>query len=291
MSHQYSILTPENFPDYELLDSGAGRKLERFGSFLFVRPDPRALWKPSLPQSEWQNAHGSYERAGDGGGNWHMRTKLPVSWKLTYNTLTFHVKPTGFKHMGIFPEQAPLWDFIGSTIKEAKREIKLLNLFAYTGGSTLAAAAAGASVTHVDAEKDILTWARENAIASGLGNALIRWIPDDAMTFVKREARRGNTYDAIILDPPKFGRGSASQVWKIERDLPKLLESCREVLSQQPLFIILNAYAVGLSAVTLGNLLQDLHLPGNITIGELGIRHSQRDMILPESIFSYWIHT
>ena len=289
MQQIITILSPSDWKDYELIDAGSERKLERFGSFICIRPEPKALWDPAGHEL-WGRAHALYQRDNTGGGRWAFKTRLADSWQISWKDLNFIVKPTGFKHMGIFPEQAALWQFIINKIKSAHRPIKVLNLFAYTGGSTLAAAHAGASVTHLDASKDVLTWARENAVASGLDAKPIRWIPEDALTFIQREIKRGNRYDAIIMDPPKFGRGTKNEVWKIEEDLPKIIKLCRELLSPNPLFFILNAYAVSYSSVTLGNILFQVmsKYKGQIIHGELATPLSAQPLYLPQSIFTIW---
>lgn len=289
MKFQTHIFASTGWKEYELLDSGDGEKLERFGAYTLIRPDPKAIWNKTLSQDVWNKAQAVYERSDTGGGRWIYRQKIPESWTIKWKDLSFILKPTGFKHLGIFPEQSALWEWTIKKIKQSTREINLLNLFAYTGGSTLAAASAGAKVTHLDSAKEILTWARENAIASGLDEKPIRWIPEDAVTFVKREIKRGNKYDAIIMDPPKFGRGNKNEVWKIEEDLPHLMKLLPELLSNAPLFIILNAYTVSYSSVTLGNLLSQTmkKYKGSIINGELTTL-SSTGVFLPNSIFSIW---
>lgn len=282
------LLKPPNWTDYELIDVGDGEKLERFGKYTVIRPEPKALWSKQNKQL-WNTAIGWYERNTAGGGTWNFKQPIDVSWNITWRELTFLIKPTGFKHMGIFPEQAALWEIIQKKIRNTEKSVNVLNLFGYTGGSTLAAASAGASVTHIDASKEILTWARENAQLSHLENNSIRWIPEDAVTFVKREIKRRNRYDAIIMDPPKFGRGSKGEVWKLEEDLPHLIHLCSELLSEAPLFIIINAYAISLSSITLENLLQQFieKYRGRISSGEI-ITISSTNIKLPQSIFSLW---
>lgn len=285
------ILTTQSWQDYELLDSGDEEKLERFGQYLFVRPEPKAIWHKTLPQPEWQHVDAVYKRNQKGGGQWQYINRLPPSWNLAWNNLRFTLKPTGFKHVGIFPEQAALWEWIQNSIQTANRPIKVLNLFGYTGGSTLAALSAGAQVTHVDAAKDIVTWARENAIASGLEQKPVRWIVDDAIKFVRREIKRGNMYDAIIMDPPKFGRGSEGQVWKIEEDLPVLTDLCKEILSKNPLFFIINAYTTAYSSLTLYNLLNQTMstFSGETDHGELIITPTKTSYSLSTGIFTRWV--
>ncbi len=285
---QISVLTVPYWADYELIDTGDGEKLERFGEYVVIRPEPKALW-PRRNSELWNTAVGRYMRNATGGGTWKFRQPIGLSWNITWRELTFLVKPTGFKHMGIFPEQAALWEIIQKKIQNAEKPVQVLNLFGYTGGSTLATASAGASVTHIDASKEILTWARENATLSHLADKPILWIPEDAVIFVKREIKRGNKYNAIIMDPPKFGRGSKGEVWKLEEDLPHLIHLCSELLSEDPLFIIINAYAISLSSITLRNLLQQITeiYKGVISSGEL-VTTSSTDVTLPQSIFALW---
>ncbi len=247
---------PTDWKDYELLDSGNGMKLERFGQFTIARAEPRAIWAPNTP-------------------DWKSDT-LPDTSKISYNDLTFVLKPTTFKHVGVFPEQAVNWDWLKKQINQ--KPFNILNLFAYTGGATMAAAAAGAKVTHVDAIKNTIDWAHENVIASNLSDKPIRWIEEDAMKFISREARRGNKYDGIIMDPPRFGRGTKGEVWKLEDDLPKLIKACKEILSATPAFILLNAYTADLSSVAIGNLL------GTSNFGELALKESTSDRLLPSGI-------
>lgn len=285
----FNLLYPPHWHDYELLDSGNGEKLERFGKFILARPETKAIWKKTLPVSEWQKADAIYEQK-DETGKWIFKKQLPSSWNIKWQDLTFEVRPTAFKHTGVFPELASLWEFMQQKIKNATTTVNVLNLFAYTGGSTLAAASAGANVTHLDASKSIVSWAAKNAETSGLKEKPIRWIVDDAVAFVKREIKRGNKYDAIIMDPPKFGRGSSGQVWKIENDLPNLLELCKQVLSPAPLFFIINAYSVSLSALTLENLLSQTmkNFGGKTDCGELCLKSVNSANILSTSIFGRW---
>lgn len=281
------ITLPSGWTDYELLDSGLDMKLERFGKYILARPDTKALWSPSLPESAWHKADATYRRSSDGGGKWIFHSHLPEKWNVSWKNLTFSAHPSGFKHTGIFPEQASVWQDIIDTITAAKRPVNVLNLFAYTGGCTLAAASAGASVTHLDAAKEIITWARENATLSGLESKPIRWIPDDAITFVKREIKRGNKYDMIIMDPPKFGRGTTSQVWKFEEDFPHLMELCKQILTPDPLMFFVNAYAVSYSSRSLHNILGQTIPNGVVTSGELALKQSN-GLILPCSIYAKW---
>lgn len=290
MEHTIKIAAAEDWKDYELIDSGDKELLERFGNYFFVRPEPDALWKKSADKMQWNKAHAVYQRNTQGGGRWIYRQQVPQSWYISWQNLTFLIKPTGFKHMGIFPEQSSIWNILQNKIKNAKRPVNLLNLFAYTGGSTVAAASAGASVTHLDSAKEIITWANENVHLSKLENAQIRWIPDDAITFVKREIKRGKKYDAIIMDPPKFGRGAKNEIWKIEDDLPKLTDLCVQLLSDKPLLFIVNTYATSYSSIMLGNMLRQFmkNFNGITTIGELGIKQSSNGIVIPSSIFGMW---
>lgn len=285
-----TTLITDSWKDYELLDSGDGEKLERYGKYILVRPDPKALWHKLTPH-EWKNVDGRYIRNEDGGGRWKFFTKMPNEWTIAWNNLTFLLKPTGFKHTGIFPEQTAHWKWMINAISNAHRPINVLNLFAYTGGSTLACLSAGASVTHVDSAKDVITWARRNSELSTMNHKPVRWIPEDAIKYVKREIQRGTKYDAIIMDPPKFGRGANGEVWKIEYDLPRLLELCTNLLTPDPLFVLVNAYAVEYSPITLRNLLSQAmkKYKGSTTSGDLTIKHSNSDVLLPTSIFSYWL--
>ena len=285
----FNLLYPPHWHDYELLDSGSGEKLERFGKYILARPETKAIWKKTLPMPEWEKCDAIYEQK-DETGKWIFKHQLPAAWNIKWQDLTFEVRPTAFKHTGVFPELASLWQFMQEKIKNTDHPVNVLNLFAYTGGSTLAAASVGASVTHLDASKSIVSWAAKNAEVSGLKQKPIRWIVDDAVAFVKREIKRGNKYDCVIMDPPKFGRGSSGQVWKIENDLPNLLELCKQVLSTAPLFFIINAYSVSLSALTLENLLSQMmkDRDGKTDCGELCLKSANSPNILSTSIFGRW---
>lgn len=261
-----TIEYPTDWKDYELIDSGLCMKRERFGKYTISRTDPRAIWNPTT--NTWTS------------------DVLPERWNISYKNVTFVLKPTSFKHVGIFPEQAVNWDWLAGQIHGDN--LKVLNLFAYTGGATLAAAAAGAMVTHVDALKSAITWANENVAASGLKGKPVRWIEEDAMKFVMREAKRGNAYDGIILDPPRFGHGSKGEIWKIEEDLPKLLAEIKKILAPHPRFILLNAYTADLSPLVLHHVLSDLLPNGTITFGELALKESVRGRLLPSGIFARW---
>jgi 23S rRNA (cytosine1962-C5)-methyltransferase len=286
------IAKPEE--GYELLDSGNEEKLERFGSVVLSRPDPQALWEKKMPTPEWRKAHGWYERSGKG-GKWHMKEGTPKEWNMSYGGLQFLLKPTSFKHTGIFPEQAPNWEWIDSRIRtnggiSNGGRVKVLNLFGYTGGATLAAAHAGAEVVHLDASKTAVTWAKENAELSGLKDAPIRYITEDAQAFVRRELKRGNRYDGIIMDPPAFGHGPKDELWKIEEHFLPFLGSCKKLLSEKPLFFLVNGYAAGYShhafRYNLESLLSDFG--GEVESGELTIEESKTGRVLPSGIYARW---
>ena len=281
----------ENWKDYELLDCGDGEKLERWGRQILVRPDPQAIWEAPRRSSAWQNPDARYLRSNTGGGHWERR-KLPEQWTVQYGELTFNVKPMNFKHTGLFPEQAVNWDFVMEKIRRAGRPIQVLNLFAYTGGATVACAAAGASVCHVDAAKGMVAWAKENARSSGLADAPIRWIVDDCAKFVEREIRRGRRYDAIIMDPPSYGRGPSGEAWKLEQNLYPFVKLCAGVLSDDPLFVILNSYTTGLAPSVLGyilNLLVSGTYGGHTECAELGLPVTETGMALPCGATGRWI--
>ncbi len=245
----------DRWQDYCLIDTSKGERLERWGDITLIRPDPQIIWENSNPSPEWSSAHAKYNRSNTGGGSWDYRKKFNESWTIKYGDLTFMVKPTGFKHTGLFPEQAVNWDYCDKLIRNAGREINVLNLFAYTGGATLACANAGAKVCHLDAVKGMVDWGKENARLSGLSDKPIRWIVDDAMKFLGREIRRGNKYDGIILDPPSYGRGTNGEMWKLEDCIHELMLRCTAVLSDKPLFVLLNSYTTGLSPSVMSYLL------------------------------------
>lgn len=284
----YSLLSAD-WSDYELIDSGDGEKLERFGRTVLIRPEPKALWSRT-EKAPWSKAVARYVRSSEGGGHWKYYTQLPSSWTLRWEDVVFEVRPTGFKHTGVFPEQVSIWKNIRTLVTGAKRQVNVLNLFAYTGGSTLAALSAGAKVTHVDSVKDMVDWAHRNAELSGLDKKPVRWIVDDAIKYVKREIKRGMKYDAVIMDPPKFGRGSHGEVWKIEKDLPSLLELCGQLLAPDPLFFLVNAYDVSYTAVSLRNIVsqQLSHLKGSVDFGELTIKPTHGNMLLSTSIYAMY---
>lgn len=265
----------DKWTDYELIDCSFGEKLERWGTRLLIRPDPQAIWDIPKRHDGWRKPDARYARSSSGGGNWTITNKLPQSWRIGYSELKFNIKPMNFKHTGLFPEQAANWDFIMDTIRPAGRTVSVLNLFAYTGAATIAAAAAGASVCHVDAAKGMVAWARENAKASGLENAPIRWIVDDCAKFVEREIRRGKRYDAIIMDPPSYGRGPGGEVWKLEDSLYRFVSLCANVLSDTPLFVIINSYTTGLSPSVL------TYISETVFTGKFGGRSESRELGLP----------
>lgn len=279
---------PTDWKDYELIDSGEGAKLERFGSYVISRPDPRALWLRRAKPEIWEAADAQYVRSSKETGDWNIKREPPIDWHISYKGLVFQLKPTSFKHVGVFPEQAVNWDWITKKLEGTKATV--LNLFAYTGGATLAAAKAGAIVTHVDSSQSSINWAKENAIASGLTNAPIRWILDDVNKFIAREIRRGNTYDAIILDPPRFGRGTKGEVWKIEHDLAPLLSLCKQLLSPEPLFVLLNAYTADLSPIVMDHVMVDMMESSqrNVETFELTIQDTTSGRILPHGVTSRW---
>jgi len=287
MDQTITILTPTDWKDYELIDSGDGMKLERFGTYIVARPDPRAVWQRKAPLA-WEHAHAHFIRSAIDEGHWDIHTPPPHDWSVRYHDIVFTLKPTSFKHVGIFPEQAVNWQWMQKIINA--KPIRILNLFAYTGGATMAALSSGAQVTHVDSAKSTIEWAKANVEASKLTDKPIRWITDDAYKFAFRETKRKNTYDGIILDPPRFGRGPKGEIWKIENDLPKLLSVCRELLSPTPAFILLNAYTADLSSLVLSHLLADMtsHLGGSMTAGELTITDSTSNRLLPNGIFARW---
>lgn len=280
----------ESWRDYELLDCGGGEKLERWDRQLLVRPDPQAIWETDRAYPGWKKADGRYLRSQTGGGHWE-KGKLPESWQVHYGELTFQVKPMNFKHTGLFPEQAVNWDFAMEKIKNAGRPIRVLNLFAYTGGATVACAKAGAEVCHVDAAKGMVAWAKENARLSGLADAPIRWIVDDCAKFVEREIRRGKTYDAIIMDPPSYGRGPGGEVWKLEENLYEFVKLCAGALSDKPLFVLINSYTTGLAPSVLGYLLGILvkeKYGGKCAWDELGLPVSRTGLYLPCGATGRW---
>ena len=280
----------KDWKDYEILDMANGEKLERWKDIVLVRPDPQIIWKSKSFPEKWKNVNAKYNRSNTGGGYWEYSKKVPTSWQVKYKNLTFNIKPMGFKHTGLFPEQAVNWDWMIEKIQKANREIKVLNLFAYTGGATVACSYAGASVCHVDSSKGMTTWAKENIESSGLKNNPVRFIVDDVVKFVNREIRRGNKYDAIIMDPPSYGRGKNGEVWQFENNIADLVELCMQVLSDDPLFFLINSYTTGISSRVLANLLE-LNMKnhkGKITSGEIGLPMKNSNLVLPCGIYGRW---
>ena len=285
-----SILITKASRDYELLDSGDGEKLERFGDVVLSRPDPQALWRKLRPENEWKAANASFTRDGRD-GSWNIKEGTPEKWNIDFNGLKVTIKPTAFKHTGLFPEQSVNWEWIKRVIKNSsKKEIEVLNLFGYTGGASLICAQAGAKVVHVDGSKSAINWGKENAELSGLSDKPIRWILDDARVFVEREIKRGRKYQGIIMDPPAFGHGANKEVWKIEENFLPLIENCMKLLSDEPLFFLVNGYSAGYSAVGYKNSLLDLEkkFEGKIEVGELTIEESKSGRLLPAGIFARW---
>ena len=280
-----------NWTDYELIDASAGERLERWGEILLIRPDPQVLWNTPKTDPRWRRAHARYHRSHTGGGHWECYQPMPDVWQIGYRALRFQLKPMGFKHTGLFPEQAVNWDFVMDKIRKADRPIRVLNLFAYTGGATVACAKAGAAVCHVDAAKGMVAWAKDNARLSGLSDAPIRWIVDDCAKFVEREIRRGKTYDAIIMDPPSYGRGPGGEVWKLEESLYPFVKLCAGVLSDKPLFVLINSYTTGLAPSVLGYLLHLLvaeKYGGTVSWDELGLPVTATGMALPCGATGRW---
>ena len=275
--------------EYKILDMADGQKLEKWGDVILSRPDPQIIWKEKTYPEKWKNINATYHRSKTGGGAWEYNKKMPQQWQIKYKELTFNIKPMGFKHTGLFPEQAVNWDWMIDKIKNAKREIKVLNLFAYTGGATVACSYAGASVCHVDSSKGMVAWAKENIIASGLEKRPVRYIVDDVVKFVNREIRRGNKYDAIIMDPPSYGRGANGEVWQFENNIYDLVELCTKVLSDNPLFFLINSYTTGISSKVLENILNlTIKNKGKVTSGEIGLPMENSNLVLPCGIFGRW---
>jgi 23S rRNA (cytosine1962-C5)-methyltransferase len=288
------LLVADRWRDYKLVDCGDGMKQERWGGYTLVRPDPQVLWprQGMAPGAPWKDWDGFYHRSETGGGRWEFRREVPEHWEIRYAALglIFKIRPTSFKHTGLFPEQAVNWDWIHAAIKGSGREVSVLNLFGYTGAATCAAAAAGASVCHVDAAEGMVKWCKENAALSGLSEKPIRFIADDCLKFVRREVKRGRRYDAIIMDPPTYGRGSTGELWKLEDHLWDLLQECRQLLTDRPLFFLINAYTARLSPTVVANLLVQLldGLPGDISAGEVGLPVERDGKVLPCGIYGRW---
>lgn len=286
------MLLADRWKDYELIDASRGEKLERWGNVYLLRPDPQIVWdNGDLLEKYHSDIYAVYYRSNKGGGHWDNLKNTPISWKIKYDDLTFNIKQMGFKHTGLFPEQAVNWDFMREKIKKSGRKIKVLNLFAYTGGATVACLSAGASVTHVDSSRGMVDWCKENVKSSGLENAEIRYIVDDVVKFVQREIRRGNHYDAIIMDPPSYGRGANGEVWDIEKNLNYLVKICSEVLSDEPLFFLINSYTTGLSSMVLSNILNlniNNKFTGRVSCGEVGLPIKNSELVLPCGIYGRW---
>ena len=280
----------DQWKDYEVLDTSSGEKLERWGDYLLVRPDPQVIWNTPRKNPGWKKKNGHYHRSSKGGGEWEF-FNLPEEWSIHYRELTFRLKPFSFKHTGLFPEQATNWDWFGNLIANAGRPVKVLNLFAYTGGATLSAAKAGAAVTHVDASKGMVTWAKENAAASGLSDAPIRWLVDDCVKFVEREIRRGNHYDGIIMDPPSYGRGPKGEIWKIEESIYPFIELTTQILSDDPLFFLINSYTTGLQPAVSNYMMQTAITPkfgGHTEASEIGLPVTDNGLVLPCGASGRW---
>jgi 23S rRNA (cytosine1962-C5)-methyltransferase len=281
----------DGWRQYTLIDSGDGERLEKWGNFYLIRPEPQAIWKSPRNNGYWHKPNAVYFRSEKGGGHWEYKTRLPESWVIDQNGLKFKIKPMGFKHMGLFPEQLVNWNWCGGLIKAANRPVKVLNLFAYTGGATVAAAKAGAFVCHVDASKGMVSHARENVVLSGLGEKSVRYIVDDCVKFIEREHRRGNKYDGIIMDPPSYGRGPKGEVWQIEAELFGFVEKCALLLSDNPLFVLLNSYTTGLSAGTMKNILEmtvSKKFKGIVSADEIGLAMSENGLVLPCGSSARW---
>lgn len=282
----------EGFKDYELIDADSGERLERWGDIILIRPDPQVIWTTERKDKRWYNPHAVYHRSQSGGGYWETKRQVPDVWSISYENLTFRLKPMGFKHTGLFPEQAVNWSLAKKLISEANRPISVLNLFAYTGGATVACLSAGAKVTHVDASKGMVQWAKENAVASSLADANVRWLVDDCLKFVKREIRRGNKYDAIIMDPPSYGRGPGGEVWKLEQQLTELLTETGKILSDNALFFFLNSYTGGLSPTILNYMVKTYvvgNRKGEVKTDEIGLPITNKGISLPCGNTTVWI--
>ena len=281
----------DKWKDYELIDTSDGERLERWGDIILIRPDPQIIWSTGRKNPLWRNAHARYHRSNKGGGHWETYRKVPDRWTINYDQLVFNIKPMGFKHTGVFPEQAVNWDFAAGKIRNENRPLKVLNLFGYTGCATLSCMKAGAMVCHVDASKGMVQWARENAQSSGIADLPVRWLVDDCVKFVQREIRRGNRYDGIIMDPPSYGRGPGGEVWKLEEQLFPLVDLCRQVLSDDPVFFILNSYTTGLSPAVMEYLLGvqlRQSFGGSVSSDEIGLRVTDTGLVLPCGSTAIW---
>ena len=286
------MLVTKEWEDYEIIDASRGQKYERWGNIYLLRPDPQVIWdNGDLFEKYHDKLNAVYYRSNKGGGHWETKTNVPENWQIKYKDLTFNIKQMGFKHTGLFPEQAVNWDFMINKIKNSKREIKVLNLFAYTGGASVACLSAGASVTHVDSSRGMIDWCKENVSSCNLDTTKMRYLVDDVVKFVQREIRRGNKYDAIIMDPPSYGRGANGEVWDIEKNLNYLVNICTEILSDEPLFFLINSYTTGLSSTVLSNILKvtvNKKFDGKITCGEVGLPISNSDLVLPWGSYGRW---
>ena len=285
------MLLADDWKDYELIDTGEGEKLERWGKYYLRRPDPQVIWPSSKKGKAWEKVDAHYHRSKSGGGSWEFFSDLPERWTVSYGNLKFYVQPTGFKHTGLFPEQAVNWKWIMKKIKEANRPVSVLNLFAYTGGATVAAAYAGAEVCHVDAAKGMVNWAKENIALTGLADKPVRFITDDVFKFVQREKRRGRKYDGIIMDPPSYGRGPKGEVWKIEDALYSFIDECKDILKPEPLFFLVNSYTTGFSATVIENMLKMIvkrKFGGKVSCGEVGLPIKVSGLVLPCGIYGRW---
>ena len=283
--------TPLSWEDYELIDCSEGERLERWKDIILIRPDPQVIWKTRKKHPLWKKANARYVRSNSGGGKWETFTRIPAEWNVDYNDLTFHIKTMGFKHTGLFPEQAVNWDYMTDLIKNAGRPVKVLNLFAYTGGATIACLKAGAHVTHDDASKGMVQWARENAELSGVSDKPVRWLVDDCIKFVQREIRRGNKYDIIIMDPPSYGRGPGGEIWKLEDEVYNFVSLCSEIVSDDAIAMFINSYTTGLAPSVMQYILGSIMVPkfgGNVSSDEIGIPVTSSKMVLPCGATAIW---
>lgn len=280
-----------DWKDYELIDCSCGERLERWGQHILIRPDPQVIWKTPKRNPMWKNADARYIRSNTGGGRWEVYKKLPDRWEISYKDLSFNIKTMGFKHTGLFPEQAVNWDLIREIIRNAGRPVKVLNLFAYTGGATIAALAENAHTVHVDASKGMVSWAKENAVSSSFADRSVRWLVDDCIKFVQREIRRGNKYDIIIMDPPSYGRGPGGEVWKLEDSVYEFVELCSQVVSDDALALFLNSYTTGLSSAVMEYILSAVMCPkfgGTVSGDEIGLKATSSGLILPCGATAIW---
>lgn len=283
--------TPKLWKDYELIDCSGGERLERWGDIILIRPDPQVIWNTKKTNPLWKKAHARYHRSNTGGGNWEIYKKMPDEWNISYRDLSFHIKTMGFKHTGLFPEQASNWDILDEIIRQSGRKVKVLNLFSYTGGATVACLKAGADVTHVDASKGMVNWAKENAVLSGVADKNVRWLVDDCVKFVKREIRRGNKYDIIIMDPPSYGRGPGGEVWRLEDEVYSFVELCSELLNEESIAVFINSYTTGLSPSVMEYILGSVincKYPGKLMSEEIGLKCTESGMVVPCGATSVW---